>query len=73
MSRKILKKVTRVDYVELTPGRPDICGDGVFEYYCSDCKYFFICYPEALATLDLGDDNVRKLFQHVERLIKDKK
>ena len=73
MIRKMQKKITRIDYIEIAPGRPDLCSEGLFEYYCSDCKYFFLCYPEALTPLDLGDDNLQRLFQYVKSLIKDEK
>ena len=49
MSDDILKKVTDITGVELTPGKPAVClgnGEKVFECCCDECVYFLLCFPE---------------------------
>ena len=49
MSKNVLKNVTDITDIELTPGEPTVClgnGEQGFECCCDECDYYLLCFPE---------------------------
>ena len=67
MGRKMQKKATQIDYMEVAPGTPDICKGRSLEFYCDDCRYFFLCFHDVLEKLGLVDDDILKALRELKR------